>query len=64
MGGVEAHLHTFLTLALDEDEWLALCHSLLYSVETKLGGAQSQSGHGGREEKILATTGNQTPSLY
>jgi hypothetical protein len=36
-------------------------NSILYPLDRKLGGLQSQSGRGGKENKFSAPTGNRTP---
>jgi len=61
-GGVEAWLHTFLTLALDGGEWSGSCPGCFTLQERaptqsplhrNLGGSQSQSGHDSKEKISL-----------
>jgi hypothetical protein len=55
-GGVEVQLHTFLMSALGESEWSASHHgerTLLYPLDRRLGGLQSQYEHGGEDKKSL-----------
>jgi len=63
-GGVEVQLHSFITLALDGDEWSAWCpnHFTLqkrswYPFHRRLAGHQSLSGCSGWEKKSLPLPG-------
>jgi hypothetical protein len=66
-GVVDVQIHVFLTSALVEGEWSASRPGRFatgeraprYTLGSKLGGPQSQSGRHG-EEKILDPTGNRT----
>jgi len=59
-GRVELQFHTFLTSALDRSEWSASCPSSFTlggknpycTLNSRLGGPQSWSEHGGKEKKI------------
>jgi hypothetical protein len=67
---VEVQLDVVLILAVDEDEWPALCLHPHYTQggspqdpsDRRLGGPQSQCGHG-EEEKISSFARNQTPVI-
>jgi hypothetical protein len=60
-GGMDVYSNSFLILALVVGVWLASCQSQFtpqYSLDRRMGGPQSESGHSGKE-KFLALLGLQ-----